>query len=63
MTEMSNVVIQRRGEDVEEEKIFADSAWVALSFCANDLTIFEETQATFLFNFNSRVSISFHVFF
>jgi hypothetical protein len=34
--------------------------WIAPSSYAKDLTIFEGTRVTFLFNFHSRVYICFH---
>ncbi|KAK3153085.1 hypothetical protein QOZ80_2BG0167440 [Eleusine coracana subsp. coracana] len=37
--------------------------WVTPSSCAKDLTISEGTEATFLFNFDSRVSVYFHAIF
>jgi len=56
--EPDSVFLKKEGKQNQVKMI-----WIAPSSCAKDLTISEGTGATFLFNFHSRVSISFHALF
>ena len=56
--EPDSVFLKKQGKQNQVKMI-----WVAPSSCAKDLTIFEGTRATFLFNFHSRVSICFQALF
>jgi hypothetical protein len=53
-----SVFLKKEGKQNQVKMI-----WIAPSSCAKDLTLYEETGATFLFNFHSRVSICFHALF